>query len=261
MKKLIITVVMLSILTMPVSAACLNGTIQISTNRNSRMTGTCPHVSALKRIYFARTLEAKRTASSRIAAIDKTDNDNDCYLTGDQANDIVAVAIAQDGKFASDFGFTTEWCTRFVSWCGMIAAPDLFTRSYQYGKHLVVDMCNRDLAKLYYFSKEARTSLEIGNVGVPDFDTGNYIQASINQFIPQKGDLILFNLDSYFVWSHIGIVTDVIDSMVVYADGNGSPAVEGTDPENEWSGRYVIIDHQIRFNDPTVIGYLRPYYT
>lgn len=36
-------------------------------------------------------------------------------LTGNQLEDMVAVANAQEGKYASDFGFNSEWCAYFVA--------------------------------------------------------------------------------------------------------------------------------------------------
>ena len=42
-------------------------------------------------------------------------------LTGDGASDMVAIALAQEGRKGSQFGYTEEWCANFVSDCAILA--------------------------------------------------------------------------------------------------------------------------------------------
>ena len=37
-------------------------------------------------------------------------------LTGNQADDVLAVAAAQIGKNGKEMGFNDQWCAFFVSW-------------------------------------------------------------------------------------------------------------------------------------------------
>ena len=45
-------------------------------------------------------------------------------LTGDGASDMVAIALAQEGRKGSQFGYTEEWCANFVSDCAILAGQD-----------------------------------------------------------------------------------------------------------------------------------------
>ena len=42
-------------------------------------------------------------------------------LTGDGAADMVAIALAQEGRTGSEFGYTEDWCANFVSDCAILA--------------------------------------------------------------------------------------------------------------------------------------------
>jgi uncharacterized repeat protein (TIGR02543 family) len=179
----------------------------------------------------------------------------DYTLTGNQSDDIVSVAVAQKGKKAADFGFTTAWCAYFVSWCGKIAASNLFTKSFGTAKDMAVYMCNNNQGKLYYFTDAVKTSLDNKNAGTPDYSTGNYISTSRSSFTPQKGDLIIFNWESSggFYWDHIGIVTSVSGNTVYYADGNGGSGTTTT--------RTVRTGLSRSKTNTEIIAYIRPNYS
>ena len=42
-------------------------------------------------------------------------------LTGDGASDMVAIALAQEGRKGSQFGYTEEWCANFISDCAILS--------------------------------------------------------------------------------------------------------------------------------------------
>gem|GEM_PF-6565790 len=42
-------------------------------------------------------------------------------LTGDGASDMVAIALAQEGKAGSDLGYTEQWCADFIGDCAVLA--------------------------------------------------------------------------------------------------------------------------------------------
>lgn len=101
-------------------------------------------------------------------------------LSGNAANDIVSVALAQKGKYGADLGYSSNWCARFVAKCASIigqskAIPD-------YGA----------VSTLYEKVKSA----------------GGYDVSS-----PQKGDLVFYYCTSSSSWCHVGIMTDSINSI------------------------------------------------
>src|SRR5574344_114525 len=51
----------------------------------------------------------------------KSENFNSVTLTGNYADDIVAIAKAQEGRTQSQMGYTESWCADFVSDCAKIA--------------------------------------------------------------------------------------------------------------------------------------------
>ena len=56
------------------------------------------------------------------AAASETDNFIGGYqLTGDGGADLVAIAMAQEGRTGKDFGYDDQWCAYFISDCARIA--------------------------------------------------------------------------------------------------------------------------------------------
>lgn len=45
-------------------------------------------------------------------------------ITGMGADDVVAVAIAQEGKRRKDFGYIYDWCAYFSCWAGRTAGQN-----------------------------------------------------------------------------------------------------------------------------------------
>ena len=57
-----------------------------------------------------------------LAAASETDNFVGGYdLVDDGAADMVAIAMAQEGRTGKDFGYDDQWCAYFVSDCARIA--------------------------------------------------------------------------------------------------------------------------------------------
>ena len=187
--------------------------------------------------------------------LEPEDVSSDYQLTGDPRTDLLLVALAQEGKTASDFGFTLAWCSYFVSWCGLIAAPDLFPSSLQpYGKDLVVNMANNNHGVLYYFDDAGYASLNNGDPYV-NFSTGNYVRTDRSSFTPEPGDLITF-CNSEYEFKHIGIVCAVDADNVYYIDGNG-----GGDGAGTTMTRPVRTYVPIARDSSSISTYLRPNYT
>ncbi len=139
----------------------------------------------------------------------------DVKLTGDQATDIVNVALSQigyhEGSGSSDlsggssgsgnyteygkwFGNQTSWCAMFVSWCANMAGiPTTIVK-----KNAIAGgtSCNFGEKKYSFSSREA-----------------------------QPGDIIYVQNDSDSAADHVGIVCKVDDTYIYTAEGNYSNSV------------------------------------
>ncbi len=51
-------------------------------------------------------------------------------ITGSGATDMVSIALAQEGRTGSQFGYTEEWCADFVSDCAIIAGQSAAIPQY-----------------------------------------------------------------------------------------------------------------------------------
>lgn len=167
-------------------------------------------------------------------------------LTGNQANDIVAVATAQKGKTKSDFGWTEDWCAYFTCWAGRTAKADFPKSNIGNACDLAIWFLDNNKGSFYYFRDGNYTSLK--NNGLKN--TSAPIKASRSSFKPQKGDLICFLWEEdagQYNWSHIGIVSET------YSGSGNIKTIEG----NTSGG---VVASRSRAYDSTVIGFIRPNY-
>ncbi len=104
-------------------------------------------------------------------------------LTGNQAEDVAAIAKSQKGRTGADFGYTEAWCDEFVADCLENAGCD---------------------------------SSIVGHGGtVADFEEIMREQKGAKPVdSPQAGDLV------FFTYSHVEIVTKVENGVVYCAGGN-----------------------------------------
>ncbi len=109
-------------------------------------------------------------------------------LTGNQADDIVSVAVAQLGRKGKTFDYTEDWCVDFVSDCARNAGIPTSVIPQRSG---VADMYNG--------------LLECGAVRVSS---------------PQKGDLVFYS-GSDNVFTHMGIMADTVASIHGNVNGHG----------------------------------------
>ncbi len=155
---------------------------------------------------------------------------NNVEMTGDEATDLVNVALSQvgyhegnstselDGSNASgsnnysEYGYwfgtqvkgnTTghfyDWCAMFVSWCARHAG--ISTNTISNSAYAKAENSTYKFANLSYFSRESGT--------------------------PQQGDLIFFdnpNVDG--PWDHVGIVESVTSTHVKTIEGNAGEQVK-----------------------------------
>jgi len=109
-------------------------------------------------------------------------------LTGDGANDMVAIALAQEGRTGSQIGYTEEWCADFVSDCAILAGQS--SAVPQYGG--VEGLYNRVIAA-----------------------GGSVITSGY-----QPGDLCFIDWDAGSSMGHVEIVYAVSGSTIYTVGGN-----------------------------------------
>lgn len=111
-------------------------------------------------------------------------------LTGNGAEDVVAVAFAQLGKTGSSLGYTEEWCADFVGDCAKLAGQ-------------------KDALPLYGAVDGLAT--RIVNAGGKEISIAN----------AQKGDICIFNWNNGGgVWDHVEIVYSANGSTISTIGGN-----------------------------------------
>ena len=174
----------------------------------------------------------------------------DYTLTGNQAQDVLAVAKAQIGKTKSDFGWTVDWCGYFAGWCGYTAGAD-FPSSKTYwanGRMLTYWFVKNNKGKFYYFRDGNYDSLVSHHSDLDSAALGRCIKSNRNSFTPQKGDIILFlwnNAGSSVNWSHVGLVDSYSGGTITTVEGNVSDKVVKTTR---------------KLSDTQVVAFIRPNY-
>lgn len=167
-------------------------------------------------------------------------------LTGNQAEDIVRVAMAQKGQTKSQLGYKNDWCAYFVCWAGRTAGADFPQSDLGYPVDIARWFVNNGKGTFYCFRDGNYNDIIKRGVTQPN----NIVRTTRESFAPKKGDLICY-LWSYHVgtynWSHIGIVT---------ADYTGNGLVSTVEGN---VGNRVGTFNQ-RYNSE-VIGIIRPNYS
>lgn len=124
-----------------------------------------------------------------LSAASETDNFAQGYtLTGDGAADMVAIAMAQEGRTGSDFGYDDQWCAYFVSDCARIAGETGAIPAHGTCTYLYQNILNAG-----------------GTVTTND---------------PRPGDICFINWSGGSRMSHVEIVYRVEDGMVYTIGGN-----------------------------------------
>ncbi len=123
------------------------------------------------------------------AASSETDNFLGGYtLTGCGATDMVAVALAQEGRTGRDFGYDDQWCAYFVSDCARICGETAAIPPHGTCTYLYQNLLNAG-----------------GSVTTDD---------------PKPGDICFINWSGGTAMRHVEIVYRVEDGMVYTVGGN-----------------------------------------
>ena len=124
-----------------------------------------------------------------LAAASETDNFLDDYtLTGAGGADMVAIAMAQEGRTGKDFGYDDQWCAYFVSDCARIAGETGAIPAHGTCTYLYQNILNAG-----------------GIVSTQD---------------PRPGDICFINWKGGSRMSHVEIVYQVEGGMVYTIGGN-----------------------------------------
>lgn len=148
--------------------------------------------SGSRRMYtliLAALLIASMLPASASAHQNRTSNFSDDYeLTGIGATDMVAIALAQEGKTGSQMGYSEEWCCNFISDCAILAGQADAIPAYAY------------CSGLY------NAILSAG---------GTRTTSS-----PKPGDICFINWDGGSGFQHVEIVYKVEDGVIYTVGGN-----------------------------------------
>ena len=187
---------------------------------------------------------------------------NDYRLTGNEADDIISVAVAQNGLTADDFGFSGNWCGKFLSWCAERAGSTHVSTKITGGLSSITQEIENGLGEFYCFS-DSKTN--ITGQSIYDYLHSNNIftisntglsrvnEVSRDNFVPRKGDIIVILWSNDYEpnepqFSHVGLVRSDYDGKgTVYT-------VEG----NTSNGRVALKSRSYR--DTQIVGFVRPYY-
>lgn len=129
-------------------------------------------------------------------------------LTGDAAEDLVAVAMAQKDRTTSQMGYTEDWCGNFVSDCANLAGISNLIPA-------------NGLASGLYTAVKRTGGLDVTT--------------------PQRGDLVFYNCKECGRIKHVGIMVNATSSI----DGNYSNKVT-LHPVNQYNdGSHYVSKGQI----------------
>ena len=151
---------------------------------------------------------------------------NNYSLTGNQAYDIITVALAQKNKNRGDLGYTKAWCASFVSSCASRVGA---SKAVPSGHAVVVNLRNAVLS------------------------AGGYEVSSANR---QRGDLVLYycstcsGYSGYSGYMHIGLVVDSSSTIEGNYNNRVTHNTTGsyTDENGHSTGSGVVKKEYIRPN-------------
>lgn len=173
-------------------------------------------------------------------------------LTGNKAQDIVNVAVAQKGKTGSELGYSVDWCSYFVYDCAQKAGVTEVQRQ-GYASSLFREMTKSGVEGDWFSDVTARHSGWTGGKGgglSRGYDTQYRQGMNSAAWAPRIGDIVFFARKGYSTISHVAIVQS--------SSGNNFTVVHGN-----WSKK-VTTDYSMtkgKYNgDFIVCAYVRPAY-
>lgn len=155
---------------------------------------------------------------------------------------VKAVEAEKIGKTGADYGFTDQWCGRFVKYCADKAGIKIETKEYA----LVPLMAK-------WFSENGRFALTRRNASgeIKCWESKSCMwsdnkPAANYRFAPAPGDIAFFETGNpYDGIDHVGIVVGVNGNMVTIVDGN-------------WGSKVSRRDVNWKMNESSIWGFARP---
>lgn len=177
-------------------------------------------------------------------------------LTGNQAQDIVNVAVAQSGKNGSNLGYSADWCAYFVTDCAKKADITNFPKE-GYASSLFRVMTQWGMEGHYFTDVAAQNSAWTGGKGngITGFDIQYCTGISSSSWNPRIGDIVFFTYKGYGTISHVAIVRQVSGNRVTLVHGNWSGKVNTSTTLTK--GAYQKAGSQTI----AICAYVRPSYT
>lgn len=193
-------------------------------------------------------------------------------LTGNYADDVVAIAVAQAGKTWNDLGaemtaasngisYKGAWCGNFVWWCGYKAGlvSNGFFPSNNYFPTAInsaIWLAKSGNCKIYIYNNFYNQFLGRTEEGWRSYADAGIVESVSKSFAPQKGDIIIYGKpqsnQSRVTITHTGYIRQNTSNGTIYT-------VEGS------TGSGVKLRNiTVNFYDPSYlgypIGYVRPNY-
>jgi len=201
---------------------------------------------------------------------------NNYKLSGDEADDVVAVAIAQKGRIRGDFKFSGvpsgAWCGKFLSWCAEQAESSHVSKNITGAFTAIEYEVNSGRGEFYcfsdskthetnrYWSRSFYEYLKIYNEkghNISKTGLSHVHEVRRGDFIPRKGDIIIILWSSDYTdsqCSHVGFVRSDYDGKgTVYT-------VEGNTTDGNTTGGVVALKSH-SYNDTQIVGFVRPNYS
>ena len=156
-------------------------------------------------------------------------------LSGNQAQDIVNVAVAQENKTGSELGYSSSWCSYFVYDCAQKAdIPSSMIPRQGYASSLYRVMTQNGTEGHYFTDVISQIPNWTGGNGggmSSNYDTQYSTGILSSNWTPQVGDIVFFTYTAYSTISHVAIVQKPFQ-----ADGTNKITVV----HGNWSSKVTV---------------------
>lgn len=160
------------------------------------------------------------------------------------------MAAAEIGRSDSRYfnGYTGAWCHRFADWLTMHAGlpKDRIPNTSGCGKGIVWFVTDAKSGGFFFKNADHKKRMMHKYAALNGLDSS--LTVAEREYVPRPGDYVYFrwrNATRTVAVSHVGIVVDVEDGLIVTVEGNASGKV----------GERIY-----DLGDPRIVGYGKPIY-
>lgn len=160
------------------------------------------------------------------------------------------MAAAEIGRSDSRYfnGYTGAWCHRFADWLTMHAGlpKDKIPNTSGCGKGIVWFVTDAKSGGFFFKNADHKKRMMHKYAALNGLDSS--LTVAEREYVPRSGDYVYFrwrNATRTVAVSHVGIVVDVEDGLIVTVEGNASGKV----------GERIY-----DLGDPRIVGYGKPIY-